>query len=252
MSSTPIVDILMYHSISQGSGPTTIPPDVFAEQMDAIAEAGLPVITLDDLVEARNMGKPLPERSIIITFDDAFLDFAEAAYPVLQGHGFPAIVYLPSDYVGREELWIGSGATPRKLMDWPKIKELAAEGIQFGSHAVTHSDLTMVTDDTLAIELNVSKAEIEDELGRPVDHFAPPYGLLNTHVINLASSIYKTCVGTRLAQAGPVDNLHELPRIEMHYFRDITRWKAHLAGRGGAYLARRKALRWVRERLPWM
>lgn len=250
MTATPVVDILMYHSISTAGGATSIRPEIFEAQMDAIAEAGIAVVSLDALVESRRMGALLPPRSIIITFDDAYQDFADVAWPILKRHGFPATVYLPTDFAGRVEDWDGCANPPRKIMDWETIRKLAGEGVLFGSHSVTHSDLTMLADDTLSVELNVSKAELEDQLGQPVAHFAPPYGMTNDHVISMASEIYRTAVGTHLAQVSASDNLHNLPRIEMFYFTNIPRWKAHLAGGGAGYLRKRQVLRWLGQRLP--
>lgn len=250
MAETPIVDILMFHSISDAAGPTAIRADVFAQQMAAIAESGLPVVSLDALVDSRRMGKPLPPRSVAITFDDGFQDFADTAFPILMRFGFPVLVFLTTEYIGRKEGWDGANQPERDIMDWSTIRALSEEGVEFGSHSVTHSDMTMLSDETLGIEINVSKAEIEDQLQKPVRHFAPPYGFSNDHVTNFASSVYSTICSTRLGQVGPSDSLHDLPRIEMFYFTNPARWQDHLAGAGTSYLRKRRMLRWVRERLP--
>lgn len=245
----PVIDILMYHSVSEAGGPTSIPPAIFRDQLQAIADAGIPVRTLDDLLAHRDGTRRLPEQAIIITFDDAFQDFADAAWPALKAHGFPAIVYVPSDFVGRAEGWNGANVPARALMSWDTMRALQAEGASFGSHSVTHSDLTSVTGETLDVELSVSKGEIEDALGTVVRHFAPPYGRMDRTVCAHAGRVYETTVSTRLARATAADNLMDLPRLEMFYFTDLRRWRDHLAGRGDAYLRRRRALRWVRQTL---
>lgn len=239
----PRIDILMYHSISDASGATSISADIFADQMAAIAEAGVKVITLDDLVSGLDGGFDLPSRSVIITFDDGFMDFAKTAWPVLDHHGFRSIVYLPTAQVGRDENWDQPVQSPRPLMHWADIRHLAASGVVFGSHTVSHPNLNTLTNAELECELDRSRQEIEHHLGEQVHHFAPPYGLANDMVRAQISARYHSSVGTRLGTASSTSCRFDLPRLEMFYFRDIDRWRDHLAGRGDAYLLGRKLLR---------
>ncbi len=248
-----VVDILMYHSISNRGGATAIAPAVFAAQMAAIAEAGVPVITLDDLLAAQAGTAALAPRSVILTFDDGFQDFADTAWPVMAKHGFRPIVYLPTAFVGRAEGWRGIADPPRALMGWGTIRALAQEGVAFGSHTVHHPDLNAMAPAEVEAELVRSRAEIEDRIGRPCGHFAPPYGLAGAAVRARIAESYHSSVGTRLAEATPASDPFDLPRLEMFYFTDPARWRAHLAGRGAAWLTLRKGLRAVRARVtnPW-
>jgi peptidoglycan/xylan/chitin deacetylase (PgdA/CDA1 family) len=252
-SDGPVIDILMYHSISDRGGPTCIPQHVFAMQMRLIAELGVPAVTLDDFAAARSGHGALPRRSVIITFDDGFQDFADVAWPVLSHHGFRPIVYLPTGFVGRAEGWKGIAEPPRTLMGWDAIRGLAADGVVFGSHTISHPDLMMLRPETLDNELVLSRDEIAARLGRPVSHFAPPYGRAGPSVRTRIKQHYATSVGTLLGQAVPGDDPMNLPRIEMFYFTEEARWRAHLEGRGNTYLARRRALRTVRGAVlrPW-
>ncbi|MEZ5778808.1 MAG: polysaccharide deacetylase family protein [Paracoccaceae bacterium] len=249
----PIVDILMYHSISNRGGPTAIPQSVFAEQMAALAWAEVPVISLDDYLAAREGEATLQPHSVIITFDDGFQDFADAAWPVMAKHGFRPMVYLPTAYVGRAEGWRGIADPPRALMGWATIRSLAREGVEFGSHTVNHPELDALRDAPLEAELVRSRAEIEERIDRAVRHFAPPYGIARPDVRARIAETYHSSAGTRLARARLSGDPFDLPRIEMHYFSDLRRWRAHLAGRGAAYLAARQALRAARGMLvkPW-
>lgn len=248
-----VVDILMYHSISDAGGPTSIAPRVFADQMAAIAEARVPVVTLDDFLAARAGHKILPARSLILTFDDGFADFAETAWPVLDRFGFASIVYLPTDHIGRREAWKGANVPARPLMSWPVIRDLAKSGVGFGSHTVSHPDLSSLPPEAVEAELSVSRRRIEDKLGLAVRHFAPPYGRSSAAVQQAIRSHYATSVGTEFGQAAADSDVLNMPRLEMFYFRDPTAWKRHLAGRGGPYLGLRRALRAVRDLTsrPW-
>ncbi len=250
----PVVDILMYHSISGAGGPTSIDPGTFAMQMQAIARAGVPVISLDFLLAARAGGAALPARSVILTFDDGFQDFADAAWPVMSRHGFTPVVYLPTGWVGRSEGWRGIAEPPRRLMSWDTIRALAEDGVVFGSHTISHPDLNALAPEALAQELDLSRDDIETRLGRKAAHFAPPYGRANARVRAAIAARYRTSVGTALAEAGPTSDIADLPRIEMFYFTDRGRWESHLAGQGAAYLARRRMLRAARGAVlkPWM
>jgi peptidoglycan/xylan/chitin deacetylase (PgdA/CDA1 family) len=243
----------MYHSISGQGGATAIAPEVFATQMRAIAEEGVPVITLDDYCAAGIGGPALPDRSVILTFDDGFQDFADVAWPVMRDLGFRPIVYLPTSYMGGHEGWRGIASAPRKLMAWHTIRRLAGEGVLFGSHTGSHADLDALEPEALEAELTRSRERIADELGAPPLHFAPPYGIAGPAVRARIAQHYRSSVGTRLGSARPGAERYDLPRLEMFYFTDTARWRAHLEGRGAAYLAARRMLRAVKGGLmkPW-
>src|SRR5438874_1635195 len=93
------IPILMYHSISCSYNPRfkefTVPPEVFAEQMAYLHEHNYTTLTVTQLAQARNAGS-LPEKPVVITFDDGFADFLTVAWPVLQRYKFAATMYIPS------------------------------------------------------------------------------------------------------------------------------------------------------------
>jgi len=249
----PVVDILMYHSISTNGGPTSIAPEIFAQQMEGIAAAGVPVIRMDALLAAREGRSTLPAQSIVVTFDDGFQDFAETAFPILNKYHFPAMVYLPTSHIGRVEAWRGANIPARPLISWNTVRDLAMAGVDFGSHTVSHPDLCSLTAAVLAAELTRSRATLEDRLGRKVKHFAPPYGRADQAVRTEIARHYDTSVGTRLARANSTDDLHDLPRLEMFYFTNPKIWRRHLGNQGAPYLLARQSLRHIKNALsmPW-
>ncbi|ANT61245.1 hypothetical protein AYJ57_13215 [Salipiger sp. CCB-MM3] len=247
------VDILMYHSISGGGGATNIAVEVFTAQMEVLAASDVPVISLDDLVAARSGGPPVPSRSVIITFDDAFDDFARSAFPVLERLGLSSTVFVPTGRVGASETWAGASDPPRRLMDWSTIHDLAGRGICFGAHTVTHPDLMALSLADQRRELVQSKETLEDHLGRAVDHFAPPYGRASAETRRAIAAHFKSSCGTRLDRAGAESDLMDLPRLEMFYYQSPARFAAYLRGRGQGYLRWRQTLRGLRSAMvkPW-
>ncbi len=241
------VPILTYHSISEEPGPTSIARAVFDSQMAAVAELGVRVVGLDWAVKWLRNEATLSERTIIITFDDAFEDFVEGAHPILRRYGFPACVFAPTAIIGGVENWYGANAAPRRLMRWEDVRALSSEGVAFGSHTRTHPDLTRLDDAALEHELSGSRRELEDKLGKQVDHFAPPYGRSNPAVRRAIARHYALSVGVALGEATKASPVFDLPRIEMHYYRDIKRWRSFLRGEGGLYFQTRRIARGLRE-----
>ncbi len=247
------VDILMYHSISEGAGPTCIAPAVFAAQMEALAEAGADVVSLDAAADWRAGRSDLPARPVVITFDDGFCDFAEAAFPILQKHGFGATVYLPTACMGGPENWPGANDPPRPLMSWQTVRELADEGVEFGGHSLTHADLMSLHGQALEDQVRRPADVIAEHTGKRPAHFAPPYGRANAETLAVICRHWRTSCGTRFARATAASNPHDLPRLEMFYYTDLKWWRAHLSGFGAPYMMARQGLRAVREAVskPW-
>lgn len=241
------IAILTYHSISDAAGPTSIPPAVFSGQMEAIADLGISVVGLGFVRRWLEGEERLSGRTVAITFDDAFEDFAEAAHPALASRKFVATVFVPTAIVGQAENWKGANTPARSLMDWKAIAALAAEGVEFGSHTRTHADLTTLGAGALRAELGGSRKELEDRLGRAAPHFAPPYGRSNAEVRRAIAETYDLSVGVDLGEATRASVQFDLPRIEMHYYRDLKRWRAFLAGGGQLYLQSRRLARNARQ-----
>ena len=200
--------------------------------MDVLAECRYRPISLGDLATWLAGGTELPDRPVVITFDDGFADFAAQAAPVLLARGWSATVFLPTGRMGGPEDWAGANTDPpRPLMNWEQVKTLAGEGFEFGGHSVTHPNLTDLSPADLEREVRQSREEIRERLGRQPASFAPPYGASNPLVRREIAKWYGISVGTRLQRAAPDSDRYDVPRIEMHYFRNLRRWRAYLEGR---------------------
>ncbi|GIH77911.1 polysaccharide deacetylase family protein [Planobispora longispora] len=181
------VPILMYHSISDrptaGTEPLAVRPSAFADQLSYLKESGFTPLTVADLVASlhRNNGRSIPERPVVVTFDDGYEDFHSQALPVLERHDFPATVFLTSGWVSDA----GKDAAGRPLdrtLSWSQAREAVSCGIEFGGHSHSHPQLDQLPDDRLRQELRRNKALLEDRLGVPVATMAYPYGYSSARV----------------------------------------------------------------------
>jgi peptidoglycan/xylan/chitin deacetylase (PgdA/CDA1 family) len=240
--------VLTYHSISEAAGPTSIPPAVFATQMQVLADLGRRSLRLNEFIDWHQGSNGEEDDGVLITFDDAFHDFAQVAAPILQRHGFSALVFVPTRRLGSPEGWHGANDPARPLMDWSTVRALAEDGIEFGGHSRTHADLIKLPPRECEEEVAGCAEDLSAQIGKPVEAFAAPYGRVSPDVLAVIGRHYRIAFGTRLAEAERGQDRFEVPRIDMHYFRDGGHWAGLLEGRRN-YLRVRQALRAVRSRV---
>lgn len=216
------VPVLMYHSIGRGAGPPfrrfVVDPGEFAAQMDYLAEGGYRPVTAAGLVAHRLESRPLPERPVVLTFDDGFTDFVTAAMPVLRAHGFPATLFVPTGYAGSTARFLrGCGEEHRGVLSWADLRGLAAEGIEVASHSHTHPQLDRVPPTVIRDEVLRSRCLLEDNLSRPVGGFAYPFGYWNRAARSaLATAGFRYgCAVAELA-VGTRDDVFTLPRLTVN------------------------------------
>src|SRR5580765_3414722 len=183
------IPVLTYHSIDDravddSASVVSTSLEIFRQHIAFLGRSGYHGIRLSELTSLLAEGKPLPERAVVITFDDGYHNFYSHAWPILRESGFAATVFLVTGYCGKDNDWPGhepvNGRQP--LMGWPEIRELHSQGVEFGSHTVTHPDLRRLPKGRVESELSDSNARIEDELGARVSQFAYPYGYFDSDI----------------------------------------------------------------------
>src|SRR5260370_2323347 len=141
------IPILMYHSISCSSNPRfqqfTVPPLVFAEQMAYLYNHQYTPITVTQLIQARSRNTfVLPERPVVLTFDDGYADFFTAALPVLQQYKFAATLYVTTAFIGGKSPWLRyERETSRSMLTWDQLVEINTSLIECATHTHSHPQL---------------------------------------------------------------------------------------------------------------
>ncbi|GIW07007.1 MAG: polysaccharide deacetylase [Dehalococcoidia bacterium] len=241
--------ILVYHSIGRGASPITMTRERFRGQIAALQRAGIRGVSLGEALTSRRRAGG--RRVVALTFDDGFADFATEAWPVLREAGFSATVFLVTGRLGKDNDWPGQpGWAPRlPLLSRGEVRRLAREGVEFGSHSVSHPWLPTVAPDVAATELALSRQAIEAATGAPCRLFAYPYGALNAALRFQVAEYYSAAVTTELRIAVPADDRYRLPRIDATYLAPALLAGAIYSPAVGAYLALRRAGRGVRRTL---
>jgi len=177
--------ILLYHRIALTTPKEdplrlAVPPKRFRAQMrylhDRKYRTGMP----ERFLKSRDRTFL---KTVVITFDDGYLDTYTTAFPILQEFNFSAIIFLVSSLVGKQSVWDPNSNV--QLMNWAQAREMSEYRIWVQSHTCTHPDLTDISARNAVQELRESKIEIEDRIGKPVHYLAYPYGRYDSRVVNM-------------------------------------------------------------------
>lgn len=171
------IPILCYHRLGAGQGRLVVGAAAFERQMSYLARNGYHVVPLARLAAFLRGETPLPAKSVILTLDDGYRSSYEIAYPVLKRFGFPATVFIYSDFVG------AAGA-----VTWAQLREMAASGlIDIQPHSKSHANLVVRLPrendaqyrERLKLEIATPGEAIREHLATPIATFALPYGDTN-------------------------------------------------------------------------
>ncbi len=198
---------LMYHSIDEGwrTEKTSVSPESFENQMSFLHRKKYKVLSLEEVVLSFKNKQKLPGKAVSITFDDGYMNNYSIAYPVLRRYGFEAAIFVIVNNVGKPG-----------YMNWDQLKRMADDGINIGSHTLTHPDLRKLSDQDLKKELVESKRILEENLKRKVDFFAYPGGSLDERVKNaVIEAGYKGACATNPPRHYGSDDPYAVKRVRI-------------------------------------
>jgi len=182
------IPIFMYHYIRDNVDPSdkigaglSVSTTNFARHLDTIKKNGYTPITFSDLAS-----DSIPEKPIILTFDDGYSDFYQNAWPIMKKYEMPGVVFVIANYHSNDYL------TDNQII------ELSNSGIEIGSHTLTHPDLSLADNGKIFTEVTQSKIEIEKLIGHKVISFCYPAGKYNDGVVaKVLESDYQFAVTTK-------------------------------------------------------
>ncbi|HET9168214.1 MAG TPA: polysaccharide deacetylase family protein [Actinospica sp.] len=207
------VPILMYHSVSEEPTAATrglsVHPVDFERQLGLLSELGYTSISFGALVRAwrtaaREGGSrlTLPERPVVLTFDDGYADFHSEVLPRLERYQATATLFVTTG-------WISTTDRPEDedrlapMVNWSQLREIASAGVEVGAHSESHPELDRISARELNRQVGLCKEELDNGLEQHTDVFCYPYGYANARVresVRAAGYIGACVVGNAMAR----------------------------------------------------
>ena len=207
------IPILMYHHI--GGLPAqpdrlrlnlTLSVAHFTAHLAYFRDNGYQTVTLNDVVAAMYGEADLPEKPIVLTFDDGYLDHYTNAFPLLQESGFTATFFIVTSLVGDGE-----------YVTWEQLREMAAAGMRIEAHGLTHRDLREIGSGGIRHEAVQARQTLEEEIGQPVRFYCYPAGKYTDQTPALmAEAGYLGAVTVQHGLIASPGARYELPRVRIH------------------------------------
>jgi peptidoglycan/xylan/chitin deacetylase (PgdA/CDA1 family) len=173
------VPILCYHQLrdwkstdSKRAKDYIVPVSIFRGQMKMLADSGYTTILPDQLMNYLKFGDPLPDKPVMLSFDDTDLDQFELAKPVMDQYHFKGVFFVMTVSLNK----------PR-YMSREQVKQLSDEGHVIGSHTWDHMNVRKFETEDWAIQVDKPLKQLEEITGKPVKYFAYPFGLWKPEVI---------------------------------------------------------------------
>jgi len=197
------VPILLYHHVDDQAGPWHVPKIDFAQQVAYLSESGFHSVSMADYTEAFQKSANLPEKSVILTFDDAYDDAYTNVFPLLKEYGLKGTFFIITGKVGQPG-----------YLTWDQIGEMFQAGMEFGGHTVNHPFLTKLAEADAYLEMSQSRLDLQMHLGVPVVTFAYPYNDHDAVLLKIAALAgYKSACIADLHTGDPEPDIYAIPRI---------------------------------------
>ena len=201
--------ILMYHRFGEDKYPTTnIRLDQFEAHLEKLADGNYNVLPLEKIIQHLQNETDLPDRTVAITIDDAYLSVFTEAWPRLKAKNFPFTIFVATNPIDQKH---------SNYMNWDQIRQLQADGVGIGSQTKNHPHMHQISLENIDTELTESNQRFLSELGLRPTLFAYPYGEYNLAVIDRVTSAgFTAAFGQNSGIAHGSNGFFELPRFALN------------------------------------
>ena len=231
------IPVLLYHGISDepssGAARFTLAPGAFEEHMRRLVDAGYRSLTVSAFVPALR-GEPggLPERPVVITFDDGFHNFLSEALPIMERHGLVSTLYATTGFMGEGDS-PGANRWGDRMLSWSELVEVARRGVEVGGHSDTHPMLDTLPRGSARAEIVRCKDLIEQHLQAPVASFAYPHGYSSASVRETVQQAgYTSACAVKNALSHLGDDPFAIARLMLETTHSLDDFDRMLSGEG--------------------
>jgi peptidoglycan/xylan/chitin deacetylase (PgdA/CDA1 family) len=177
--------ILMYHGTPNYDPPSihSIRADLFREHLHYLKKHGWHTALFKELSDTG----ALPEKTVVLTFDDGYADNYEGAFRRLADNNMKATWFITTDYIGKYSRLMGEMTPLTLMLSAEQLIEMENAGMEIGSHTCSHPDLTMLSYQQQLMEMNESKQVLESIIQKEVSTFSYPYGRHNADSVAAAN-----------------------------------------------------------------
>lgn len=206
--------VLNYHKIANEHKSLSVTLDDFEQHMKWLQEYGFTCITPGQLYDFVANGADLPEKPVLITFDDGYKDNYTNAFPIMKKYGMKGTIFVVTGFLGVYD----------NYLTWDQAKELLEAGFSIESHTYSHKSMTEASDEDITKELVKSRQTIKEKLGIDSDFMAYPTGTYNLHIAELVKEAgYKGAFTIKYDNVSRDSNVYALERVPVFHTSETNK-----------------------------
>lgn len=217
--------ILQYHHVDKTTPTaTSIDPARFKQHMDLLQQGGYRIWPIEQLISALRQRRHVPDKVVVITFDDAYPSIYTQAFPELEARGWPFSIFVATEYIQSVQ---PEQAHSSQFLTWDQLREMQSAGASIVNHTHSHAHLLRHLPGEsknswhkrIESEITTAQGLLEEHLGVTTKFLAYPYGEYDADITRLVKRLGFVAFGQQSGAAGPDSDFSALPRFPLssHY-----------------------------------